>query len=148
MYRHPRRDKFVDDAWNWSTVCPSISFHSSLPLLLPSVGQISRTQRFLFLDQRESPDFSFEGKSSKMGRRDSRTPRFLREYRFFDRFLLWTRSMHKCTEYGSKSKFKLLVVLRRSFVEEVDHVVAREMADLNSSISPIRLIYNDYISKD
>lgn len=96
--RHPRRDKFVDDAWNWSTVCPSPSFHSSLPLLLPSVGQISRTQRFLFLDQRESPDFSFEGKSSKMGRRDSRTPRFLREYRFFDRFLLWTRSMHRCTE--------------------------------------------------
>lgn len=47
--------------------------------------------------------------------------------------------MHKCTEYGSKSKFKLLVVLRRSFVEEVDHVVAREMADLNPSISPIRL---------
>lgn len=59
--------------------------------------------------------------------------------------------MHKCTEYGSRSEFKLsklLVVLRRSFVEEVDHVVAREMADLNPSISPIRLIYNDYISKD
>lgn len=54
--------------------------------------------------------------------------------------------MHR--EYGSRSKFKLLVVLRRSFVEEVDHVVAREIADLNPSISPIRLIYNDYISKD
>lgn len=57
--------------------------------------------------------------------------------------------MHR--EYGSRSEFKLsklLVVLRRSFVEEVDHVVAREMADLNPSISPIRLIYNDYISKD
>lgn len=52
--------------------------------------------------------------------------------------------MHKCTEYGSKSKFKLLVVLRRSFVEEVNHVVAREMADLNPSISSIRLIYNEF----
>lgn len=65
------RDKFVDDAWNWSTVCPS-SFRSSLPPCFPPVGKISRTQRFLFLDQRGGIEHArlFFRRSSKMGRRD------------------------------------------------------------------------------
>lgn len=93
------RDKFVDDAWNWSTVCPS-SFRSSLPPCF-SPRRENLTDATFPLPRSTRGNRTRSTFLSKILEDGKKGLLFLREYGFSIRFLVWTRSMHRYRELST-----------------------------------------------